>query len=376
MSGIKRTPFFRTFDRHVRELGGMHNAHLHLDRAGILDARYFAGNGHDVLGNSHVSLHHKHHLIHTIHEGPAYDTDDLTRRVDECLDEMIACGTRRADTLVDVTADRVGLGALHTLQRMQKERAGELDLRVAAYTPLGFTDREPERWEIFAEGAAQADFIAGLPEADDTAEYPDHIGFDEHCRRILELATRLGKMLHVHTDQRNEPSEDGTERLLSAIERYGAPASPDGEPQVWAVHMVSPSTYDEARFDRLVENLLRHNVGVICCPSAAIGMRQLRPLLTPTYNSIPRVLELAAAGVHVRIASDNISDICSPTTTADLTDEVLVLSAAIRFYHPGILARLAAGLPLDEADRRMISEHLAGNRSEIDAVLEQIGVDG
>ena len=140
---------------------------------------------------------------------------------------------------------------------------------------------------------------------------------------------------------------------------------------IWAVHMISPSTYDEARFRRMVDGLVECNIGVICCPSAAIGMRQLRPIMTPTYNSIPRVLELVAAGVHVRLGSDNIDDICSPSTTADLVDEVFVLSAALRFYHPGILAKLAAGKRLSDAERAFVRDHLESNDSEIAKIVDR-----
>jgi cytosine/adenosine deaminase-related metal-dependent hydrolase len=186
---------------------------------------------------------------------------------------------------------------------------------------------------------------------------------------VLELAREQGKLIHVHTDQRNEPTESGTERLIEAVQKYGAPESPTGEPMVWAVHMLSPSTYDEERFDRMATGLAESNIGVICCPSAALGMRQLRPLMTPTYNSIPRVLELLVAGVHIRLGSDNIADICSPSTTADLTDEVFILSAALRFYHIGVLAKLAAGVRLDADDREMIREHLEENDRQIEKVL-------
>ncbi len=134
---------------------------------------------------------------------------------------------------------------------------------------------------------------------------------------------------------------------------------------VWAIHLISPSTYGEARFEKLLEGLLENQIGVICCPSAALGMRQLRPASTPTYNSIPRVLEMIAAGVHVRIGSDNISDICSPSTTADLKDEIFVLSAALRFYHTGILAKLAAGVQLGSAERAFVKDHLDHNDVEI-----------
>ena len=126
---------------------------------------------------------------------------------------------------------------------------------------------------------------------------------------------------------------------------------------------------DEARFEKLVDGLLDNNIGVICCPSAAIGMRQLRPLHTPTYNSIPRVLELIAAGVHVRIASDNIADICSPSTTADYADEILILSAALRFYQTDVLARLAAGQRLTESETALVRQHLKDNNAELERAL-------
>ena len=369
MNTLTPTPFYQSLGAAIEKFGGIFNAHLHLDRAGTLDDKYFAGIGYHVLENSYVSLHRKHSMIADIHLGPAYKSKDLHQRVNGYLDMMVAVGTVRADTLVDVTADGVGLSALKTLLKIKRARAKEIDMRLGAYSPLGFTDAEPERWEVLLEGAQQADFIGSLPEADDTKEYPGNIGFIEHCRRVLELAKRLNKMVHVHVDQRNEPSETGTEQLIDAVRRFGAPTSPSGEPMVWAIHTISPSTYEEARFNRLLEGLLESNIGVISCPSAALGMRQYRPLLTPTYNSIPRILEMIAAGVHVRLGSDNIADICSPSTTANLIDEIFILSAALRFYHPVILARLAAGLRLSDDERSFVTEHLRRNQLEVEKFL-------
>lgn len=308
-------------------------------------------------------------MIGGLHAGPAYDKTDFFARVNQALDDMQAVGTVRADTLVDVTADRVGLKALGWMKEIQAARRSDIDLRCAAYSPFGFQDSEPERWELMVEGARRADFVAALPEADDVREYPDHIGFMEHCRRYLELAQELGVPLHVHTDQCNEASEDGTERLLEAIRRYGAPKSPDGTPMVWAVHAISPSTYEERRFQALLEDMLECNLGVITCPSAALGMRMIRPVLSPTYNSIPRVLEMLAAGVQVRMGSDNVADICSPSTTTNLYDEAFVLSAALRFYHPQILARLLCGQALTASERDFVRHHLERNQVEIDKYL-------
>ena len=357
--------WYRRLDAAIRAQGGMFNAHLHLDRAGTLDEVYMESIGHRILETSYVSLHEKHGLITDLHQGRAYQVDDFKRRVNAFLDEMVEVNTARADTLVDVTADGVGMSALQWMEDIKRQRAGQIDLRIAAYSPLGFDDSEPERWDLMVEGARRADFLAALPEADDTHEYPTHIGFYEHCRRMLVLAKQLDKLLHVHVDQRNEPSENGTEQLIAAVREFGAPVSKTGEPMVWAVHLISPSTYDEERFAAMVSGMLECNIGMITCPSAALGMRQYRPILTPTYNSIPRVLEMLAAGVHVRIGSDNVADICSPSTTADLIDEIFVLSAALRFYQPEILAKLALGSKLDERERNFIADHLAKNEEEI-----------
>lgn len=363
------TRFYDDLKYTISELGGMHNAHLHLDRAGTLDERYMSSAGHRIMDSSHISLKKKHSLISVLHECGAYEEQDLRLRINDCLDIMVDCNTRRADSLVDVTADGVELSALRIMRDVQRARCGDIELRIGAYSPLGFRDDEPRGWEVFEEGAVEADFVAALPEADDTDDYPGHIGFEEHCRRVLDIARRRQCMVHVHTDQRNEPTESGTERLLSVLRREGGPSGERGEPLVWVVHMISPSTYDDARFQRLVDGLLECRVGVICCPSAALGMRQLRPVLTPTYNSIPRVLELLVAGVPIRLASDNIADICSPSTTADLVDEVFTLSAAIRFYNVRVLAKLAAGRELDQADRDLIQAHLEKDRSEVQKAL-------
>lgn len=186
---------------------------------------------------------------------------------------------------------------------------------------------------------------------------------------MLLLAQELGQMLHVHTDQRFESSECGTERLVESVRRHGAPKSSTNEPMVWAVHVVSPSTYDDDRFFRLLDDMAELNIGVIVCPSAALGMRMLRPLTSPTANCIPRVLEMLTRGVQVRIGSDNVADICSPSTTANLNHEMLVLSSALRFYQPEVLAKLMCGKPLERSESDFVQMHLEKNAIEVAKVL-------
>ncbi len=364
------TPFFNRLRENVRSLGGFHNAHLHMDRAGTLEV---PAAEHSLPGShtSSLSLSKKHGLIPSIHAGPFYQAESLEERLNFYLDQMVEAGTTRADTLVDVTADGVGLRAFQIFQETKNRRHHEIKLGIGAYSPLGFRDDEPERWRLLLEAAKDADFLGALPERDDTDSYPGHIGFLEHCRRMLTLAGELSKSVHIHVDQRNDPSERGAETVLQAIEEVGMPSSQTGEPMIWLIHLISPSTYDEARFRKLVDGLNRFHVGVICCPSAALSMRQFRPIKTPTFNSIARVLDLLAEGIPVRLGSDNICDICSPAGTPDLLWEIFVLCNAVRYYDEGILAHLAAGLPLSDSESAAVRKHLQEDADEVRLAIEK-----
>lgn len=359
------SPFFEQLADRIAALGGMDNAHLHLDRSGTLDAT------HGILSagvrgrESQLSLTAKHSLIPAIHASSCYDIPAMADRANAFLDLMVAAGTTRAATVIDTTCDRVGLSGIELFLDLQRERAGTLHLDVGAYSPLGFRDDEPDRWELLCAGATLADFVGLLPERDDRRRYPEHIGFEECCRRGLRLAAGLGKPIHIHVDQMNHPSENLTERLVEVFRRLALPVDRGGAPWVWLVHMISPSTYEDRRFDALVESLVELNFGVISCPSAALSMRQYRSTRTPTGNSIARVLDLLVAGIPVRLGSDNICDITSPAGTPDLLHELFVLCNAMRYYDLELLAKIGSGLPPDAADREKLQRHLLDDRAEI-----------
>lgn len=372
MRRTETTPYFEALEARIADLGGFLNAHLHLDRAGTLAETESLLRARAVRDGSALSIAGKHAVIPLVHASGLYDPEVLEARVGGYLDRMLAAGTRRADTVVDVTADRVGQTALDRVLSLKARYAGRLDLRVGAYSPLGFRDDEPVRWTLVSEAALRADFLGLLPERDDRARYPEHIGFEESCRRGLLLAAGLGKDIHIHVDQTNRSEEGGGETVARLVAELGLGRSEGAAPFVWLIHLISPSTYEEDRFVRLARAMADLGMGAICCPAAAISMRQLRPLCSPTANSIARVLDLLAEGVQIRIASDNICDVTSPMGTPDLMDEVLVLGNALRFYDIDVLARLAAGRPMTEANLDWIRAHLAEDRAAIAAELSRM----
>lgn len=371
---MKRTrfsPFFETLDARILANGGAFNAHLHIDRAGTYDETVRLLQDRGVRDGANSTLAGKHSMIPMIHASHLYDPDNLTDRVSFYLDAMIEVGTVRADSVVDVTTDRVGSSALDTLLNLSARYADRIDFRLGAYSPLGFCDDEPARWDLVESAVARAHFMGILPERDDRGDYPDHIGFVECCRRSLLLAARHGKDLHIHVDQANHPNEGGGEVVARLVRELGLGRKAGTTPFVWLIHLISPSTYPEARFRALSEDLAELGIGVICCPSAAISMRQLRPLMSPAFNCIARVLELLDDGVQVRIGSDNVCDITSPMGTPDLMAEIFVLANALRIYDTGILARIAAGQPLDAVERARLRKHLEEDAAAVAQLMDK-----
>ena len=360
----------------VQEFGGFFNAHAHLDRANTLESVYLEHIGTSPLDASILPLSVKQNLVGDLHKGRAYTEENLRERFRRNLELQIAFGVTRIDTNIDATPDlpEGGMLAMRVAREVANEYKRRIQVRIAPTPIFGFKYDQldsPSRWEVFERACQQADYVSALPEKDDFPRGFDRnpmLDFKYHIRKTLEVACKRNIEAQFHLDQANIPSENGTERLLDVLEVMEMPIiSNHTGPTVWVIHMISPSSYDEPRFKRLVERLLRFNVGVIVCPSAALSMRQLRAINAPTHNSIARVLELIKAQVPLRIGTDNIHDVFVPQGDGDMLTEIKMGGVALRLNSPSIWAKLATGKRLNNVDinrvSRMLHEERKANRA-------------
>ncbi len=337
---------------------GIDAAHLHLCRAFTLDTKYLAHIETSPMEAAKLPLSAKQDMVGDLHRGVAYTEESLTERMAFAAEMLIFFGARRASTCIDATPD-IGFRAMHVAIKLKKKLAKEKRLNLAiGPTPI-FGLRE-DRWDVFAEAARlpEVDFLAGLPEKDMVADLnrkDGRIGFQRHIRKVMDLACEVGKEVQFHLDQMNIEPERGTELLLEALEGYvEQPKVPNRNPKdpvTWVIHMISPSCYDEQRFRRLVDGLLKHNVGVIVCPTAGLSMRQHAAMKTRTHNCMARVLELCVMRVPVKIGPDNMGDAFVPQTDGNMFDEIKLLGYAIRHAQTSFYAKLAMGIPLNNIDR-------------------------
>lgn len=360
----------------AEQYGGIYNAHAHLDRAHTLEDVFLRHYNTTPLEASSLPLSVKQELVGELHVGLAYTEENLRERLSRVIDIQVALGVTRIDTNIDATPDLPEGGllairvALEVKEAMEKKHADRhLKIRIAPTPIFGFKPDHKykrTRWEVFAEACKQCDYISLLPEKDDFARGSNEdrkLDFKNHIRRGLELACDLGKEVQFHLDQMNIPGERGTERLLEVLEVLDQPVvRGSAEPTVWVIHMISPSKYPEDQYARLADNLLKHRVGVIVCPTAALSMRQLRPVKAATYNSIARLNELIKKRVPIRLGTDNIADAFVPQGDGDMLTEIKVGGVGVRLNPPVVWAKLAAGHSLNNADINTVGRYLYQDR--------------
>lgn len=347
--------FERELRKAVNDLGGWYNAHTHLDRAFVMESKYVEHADMDPWEIATYPLNAKQHTTGALHEGIAYTKESLEERMSRALETAIGHDTSRIDSFIDTTADIIGLRALEVALDLKERFKGRIEFRVGAYPIFGFIDSQKERWEIFEEGAKMADFIGTLPERD---MRPGHIGFKDHFKRVIELGNKLEwKEIHMQVDQTNRPEEVGTETLIEAVRwlRPDTRGHAQGrQPTIWAVHAVSIASYNEERFQKVLEGLIETNIGIIVCPSATLSNKQDRNILVPMHNSITRVLDLLLADIPVRIGTDNTEDFFMPAGSLDMLLEMRDAANALRFYNFTTWARVGAGNRLNEVDKMKI----------------------
>jgi len=89
----------------------------------------------------------------------------------------------------------------------------------------------------------------------------------------------------------------------------------------------------ESYIRQQAKRMLKNNVSVIVCPSAAISMKQDRRYLAPIHNSIAPVKILLDEGVDIKLGIDNIEDLFMPLVDGDIWFETRLLMEATRIYN-------------------------------------------
>ncbi|MCX6786193.1 MAG: amidohydrolase family protein [Candidatus Komeilibacteria bacterium] len=290
----------------IQQAGGWVNCHAHFDKA-----FYITGGG---LTKSNLDMEQKWLLSDDIKKKST--EEQIAQRIRTALDLLITQNCKLTCSFIDAY-EAVGHKAIEAALKVKEEYKDKITL-LAATQPLGGLI-DPAARKLYEEITAKADFAGGLPSKD----RPNH---KENLDYLFAIAKNLHKPIQVHIDQENNPNEKDTELLIEYVKKYGY------QGKVTAIHAISVSAQDKKYREKIYQELASSGIGIIVCPSAALGMRQLDQYQSPVHNSIANVPEMLGAGITVALGVDNVYDFYQPFVDADMWTELRMLQEACRFY--------------------------------------------
>ena len=289
------------------------NAHAHLDRAYTVTP--------EMMQLTKQHLYEKWRLVDKIKRERS--VEDYAAGIEMALDLQKYYGVSHVCSFIDideVVEERALDGAL-----LARERSKNIELILACQTLKGVLDED--NFSYIESRAHDFDILGSLPGADKGREA-------EHIDVMMDLASDLGKMLHVHVDQLNNPCEKETELLCRKTIEHGL------EGRVVAVHSISLASHPKSYRQEVYRMAQDAGMMFISCPSAWIDHQRSETYM-PFHNAITPVDELIENNLTVAIGSDNIHDIYKPYSDGDMATELRFLLEACKIYDKETLKNIA-----------------------------------
>ncbi|HSW47571.1 MAG TPA: amidohydrolase family protein [Candidatus Saccharimonadales bacterium] len=298
----------------IKENGGWINAHAHFDRSYTVTPELFK------LVNK--KRDQKWLLNRDIRKNST--VDQIYDRIANSLELMIEQGVSATVSFIDVTPD-VKDKALKAAQKARDAYKSQIIIKYINLPVYGVLTKENKEW--FDIGADFADIIGSTVKTDTPRE-------SEHMDIILEKAKSQNKMVHMHVDELNIPTEHETEMLAQKTIEHGM------EGKVVGVHGISIGAHTKAEREKIYQLMKKADMMMVANPMSWIdGWRS--EVMTPTHNSITPADELTEFGIPVAIGIDNLYDIFKPMNDGNLWNDLRLLMEANRWFDIDEIVKVA-----------------------------------
>jgi len=241
--------------------------------------------------------------------------DDVAFRMDFALRCAFAHGTRRLRTHLD-TMGAHGDAVWPLFRRVQAEWAGRIDLQATALVML-------ERYaEPGMDDIARA--VAQTPGGQLGAVIMHHNVTPERLDLMVGMAAAYGLDLDLHVDENGFADGTALELIAQAVMRHSFRG------RVLCGHCCSLSRQTPGRQRAIIAQVADAGLGIVSLPTCNLYLQDRQAGATPHWRGVTLVHELAAAGVPVMYASDNVRDPFYAYGDYDMLD---ILAQSIRIAH-------------------------------------------
>ncbi|MCL6526993.1 MAG: amidohydrolase family protein [Thermaceae bacterium] len=237
--------------------------------------------------------------------------EDVRERVFKALPWFVAHGVTHIRTHVD-TCDP-SLTALKALLEIKREVAEWIEIQIVAFPQLGMFSWEGGDELVRRAVELGADVVGGIPHYEITREYGV-----QNVKFALELAHQTGLPVDIHCDE----TDDEQSRFLETMAAETLRLKLSG--RVAASHTTAMHSYNNAYADKIIGNVRRAGLHVICNPPDN-SVLQGRFDHYPIRRGLTRVKELLAAGVNVAAGHDSVMDPWYPMGKGDPLHTAFVL---------------------------------------------------
>lgn len=269
---------------------GYVDAHIHLDKAHILDRCDMTRGG----------------LAHAVEETArakaGFTVEDVYRRAGLVVDEAVGHGTIALRSFVEVDP-RVGLRGMEALLALREARKHQITVQICAFAQEGITN-EPETLALLSRAMEMgADLVGGCPYRD-----PDPVA---HIAHVFDLAQRFDCDADFHIDFDLDPASSDLPALIAATEARGWGG------RVVAGHASKLSAMAPGDVATMAARLRDAGIGVVALPATDLFlMGREADRLQP--RGVAPLAGLAREGMRCAVASNNIMNPFTPYGDANL----------------------------------------------------------
>jgi cytosine deaminase len=242
-----------------------------------------------------------------------FTAEDVAARALRLFETSLGHSVTRIRTHTDVDGI-VEMRSMHGVLAAKKQLVGRIDVEVVAFSTSKNDLADPAAAARLKEAIGLgADLIgAGL---NGSADPPRALA------TLLDLAEASGLPLDLHLDEHLEPHRTLCGEVADAIIARGL------QGRVTLSHLCVLSAVNPKIAGELIKKLARAQVAVVALPETNLYLQD-RGEDGAIRRGLTLIRELRAAGIEVRLGTDNVRDWFFPFGDADLLDTALVAAIA------------------------------------------------
>ena len=281
---------------------GLVDAHFHLDKAFLLD-RCTA-----VAGDFGEAMRE------TLHAKQNFTVADIQTRASRSIEAAIAFGITAMRSHVEVDPT-IGLRAIEALLPLRERYAWGLTLQLAVFAQEGITNH-PGSIELLRQALQMGgDLIGSAPYAD-----PDPAA---NIRMIFDLAAEFDCDVDFHLDFLDDDAPLSLPLVIAETQQRG------WQGRVCLGHMTKLAKLPPAELNAMATDLAAAGSSILALPASDLYMMSRRD----THNvrrGVAPIHTLAAQGVNVGLATNNVQNLFTPFGDGDVLKICTLLAQVLQ----------------------------------------------